>query len=125
MQVNANEDRIPEIASGIGRALPIGLGTLGALLILVAGNGDAKSMALGSVMFATGLVVGWFAHRRRESGRLAIHEQLESMRDEHEQEMARNSADGIEKICVSVLPIWALQVEEAADKAVDEVRSEK
>lgn len=121
MEVNANEDRMPEIVTGIGGALPIGLGTLGAILVLVAGGGNVKSMVLASVMFVTGLAVGWIAHRCRESGSTANRMLLESMRDKHKQEAVRNSVDGLEKVCVSVLPIWALQVEEGRAQTEDAV----
>lgn len=121
MEVNANEDRMPETVTGIGSALPIGLGTLGAVLVLVAGGGDVKSMVLALVMFATGLAVGRIAHRCRESGSAANRMLLERMRDKHEQEAARNSVDGLEKVCVSVLPLWALQVEAGRAQTEDAV----
>lgn len=121
MEVNASDARISEIVTGIGSALPIGLGTLGAILALVAGGGDVKSMVLASVMFVTGLAVGWIAHRCRESGSTANRMLLESMRDKYEQEAARNSVDGLEKVCVSVLPIWALQVEAGRAQTEDAV----
>ena len=121
MEVNASEVQIPKIITGIGSVMPIGMGTLGAILVLVAGGGNIKSMVLASVMFATGLAVGWIAHRYRVSGNAANRMLLENMRDKHEQEVARNSVDGLEKVCVSVLPIWALQVEEGRAQTEDAV----
>lgn len=121
MEVNASEDQIPEIVTGIGSVMPIGLGVLGTILVLVAGGGNLKSMALASVMFAAGLTVGWIAHRCRVSWNAANRMLLESMRDKHEQEVVRNSVDGLEKVCVSVLPIWALQVEEGRAQTEDAV----
>lgn len=111
MEVNAHEDPASEIVIGIGSILPLGLGALGACLVLVAGSGSAESVVLGVLMFACGAAGGWIAHRHRESGRIANLALLECVREEHAQAAARNSIAGLEKACVSVLPIWAIQLE--------------
>lgn len=111
MELNVSKNQASETVPGMGSALPLGLGVLGAGLLLVADGSEIERLVFAIVLFACGAAGGWIAHRRRESGRVANRVLLEKMRADQMRLLADKHIDGLEEACVSLFPIWALQVE--------------
>ncbi len=111
MEYTVNRNESSGQPCGLDPALPAGLGVLGVFMVLAAGGGNAASWAFACVMLVCGAALGWRASSVMKSGRAAWREEIAAVRADCEQKISENRIAGLDKLCVSVLPIWGRQVE--------------
>lgn len=126
MGINMSKNLKPKRVFGLSSALPLGLGVLGASLLLMTDSSETERLVFAILMLAGGAVGGWIAHRRQESGRVANLALFESMQEDLTSQQTGKYIDGLDEACVSLSPIWALQVEAGraqTEEAVTELTS--
>ncbi|MBZ0106377.1 MAG: chemotaxis protein [Sulfuricella denitrificans] len=111
MENMANRNDSTRFSCGMGPALPIGLGVLGAFMVLAAGSGGVASWALACVMPVCGAALGWQASRLRAAGQAAFQDEIEAVRAECEKQFSDNRIADLDRLCASVLPVWVRQIE--------------
>jgi methyl-accepting chemotaxis protein len=101
---------------------PLLAGAAGAAALLGSGGLSAAGMAGTAALLGLGGVLGWWANSRARSA-VAAHVEASCLAVEQAQQeaAARQQVEGLEQVCVEVLPILAKQVETARGQSEEAI----
>jgi methyl-accepting chemotaxis protein len=90
----------------------LGLGMVGAALLLALGGTDWTNTAAGALLLAAAAGSGWWGTRRHRAVLdQAVLQAQSNTKAEHEAALASAPIGGLEEVCINAVPIWSKQVE--------------
>lgn len=121
VEINPYRDAAAAASSRLWWLHSLALGGGGSALLLAAAGIHPTSITLGVLLIAAAAASTWFLSMRHESELAALLERALAAQD-CKKDMARQHVAGVERLCGSVLPIWAKHIESSkleAQQAID------
>jgi methyl-accepting chemotaxis protein len=101
---------------------PLLAGAAGTAVLLGSGGMSATGMAGAAALLGLGGVLGWWASRRARSAVAAhVEASCQAVEQAQQEAAARQQVEGLEQVCVEVLPILAKQVETARGQSEEAI----